>query len=150
MVWDDLSFDVRSFSERSWGLSWGLTYEAAQELFFQGGGGPDASDSARGGRTETPEDYEHLERQAEFKRRLYSKPTPAEQPAIETPPSGATPELAPPPAPSSEAAVPFYSTDLIASDLSAAKSAIDAIVDDVRKKRDEEEALLLILLDSAS
>lgn len=123
--------------------SWGLTFEAAQDpLEYLGGGGPD-------GRDETPEDLEHLERQAEFKRRLYEKPPAvfSKPSVIETPPSGATPELAPV---AVAAAVPFYSTDSITSDLSAAKSAIDAIVDDVRKKRDEEEALLLILLDSIS
>jgi len=39
-MWADLSFDVRSFSPDSFGPSWGLTWEAAQELLeYHGGGG---------------------------------------------------------------------------------------------------------------
>lgn len=33
-MWNDLSFDVRSFSPDSWGPSWGLTWEAAQDDIF--------------------------------------------------------------------------------------------------------------------
>jgi hypothetical protein len=45
-MWSDLSFDAGSFDPESWGPSWGLTWEAAQELLLQKtGGGHDSSDS---------------------------------------------------------------------------------------------------------
>lgn len=45
-MWSDLSFDLRSFDPDSFGPSWGMTWEANQELLIpQTGGGHDASDS---------------------------------------------------------------------------------------------------------
>ncbi len=40
-MWQDLSFDLRSFDPDSFGPSWGLTWEAAQdeEVLHGGGGG---------------------------------------------------------------------------------------------------------------
>jgi hypothetical protein len=37
-MWDDLSFSASSFDPDSWGPSWGLTWEAAQEPPRGGGG----------------------------------------------------------------------------------------------------------------
>jgi len=38
-MWIDESFSAESFSAESWGESWGLTWEAAQdESLFKGGG----------------------------------------------------------------------------------------------------------------
>ena len=46
-MWGDLSFDVRSFSPESFGPSWGLTWEAGQELIESRNSG---GDDAKGGR----------------------------------------------------------------------------------------------------
>lgn len=46
-MWSDLSFDVRSFSPDSWGPSWGLTWEAAQDDLTIPTGGGNASPLAQ-------------------------------------------------------------------------------------------------------
>lgn len=47
-MWGDLSFDVRSFSPDSFGPSWGLTWEAAQELDeYTDSGGNDGKGKAK-------------------------------------------------------------------------------------------------------
>jgi hypothetical protein len=150
-MWDDLSFDVRSFSPESWGPSWGLTWEGAQALFLDNGGGPDSSDSPRG-YTETEADVEHAELKASHGRRMYAPQvadaqiSPPAAPAAVEPEPLATPVVEP---------APFYSDVAVSDAAIAVTNAAIAVASlsaelELKKQQqqDEEEEFLALLLAS--
>ena len=137
-MWGDLSFDIRSFSERSFGASWGLTWEAAQELFNNtpDGVAPD------GGRTETEDDLEHIELKAKHGRHLYSKDP---EPVVEVPPPSAPAEVELVAAPVAPA--PFYSeTAKLAATTLAANLAAELELELLRRQQEDEEEMFLTLI----
>lgn len=128
--------------------SWGLSWEANQELLLVGGGGPDASDSHKG-YTETEADLEHIERKAEHGRRMYQRDVVANEAPIPPSPEQSGVE------PARETPALFYSEPAV--DVAAVGHQLDAaqaVVADITsalmlKKQQEEEALILILAEAA-
>lgn len=75
-MWDDVSFSVASFDPDSWGPSWGLTWEAAQDEEVKNVGGGEQGRGSRKRRSQKEEidEEEHLESLKQHGARIYAKP----------------------------------------------------------------------------
>jgi hypothetical protein len=135
-------FSRSSFSPISFGPSWGLTWEAAQELLVTSGGPDSKSRTGYHEQDETDEER-HLRLHKERNTKLYAKDEVVQIP----PPAQGNPVLAP----LSESPVPFYS-DPLSSVLDKPKSIVTMVKMETSvqsipsQEQEDEEAIVLLLL----